>query len=153
MTTVKDPVAAYKTLLRDMIDRRPSGTRQKIAHALRKHKSFVSQITNPAYAVPVPAKHLATIFELCHLSPVERRRFMAAYRRAHPRSRLETSETPQGSSTTLSIEVPALKDARRREELIASIQLYAEQAIALAHRWDERDAANKHGGPDNEKTD
>ena len=44
-----DAVAAYKQILRECIDRRPSGTRQKIALALGKHKSFVSQMTNPAY--------------------------------------------------------------------------------------------------------
>ena len=46
--------------------------------------SFVSQIANPAYAVPIPAGDLPTIFEVCHLSPQEREGFLALYRRAHP---------------------------------------------------------------------
>ena len=77
-------VARYKELLRDYIDRRPSGLRGKLALALGKHKSFISQITNPAYAVPIPAGDLATIFALCHLAPEEREAFMRLYRAAHP---------------------------------------------------------------------
>ena len=48
---------ASKQHLQACIDRRPSGTRQKIAGALGKPKSFVSQITNPAYPSPVPPHH------------------------------------------------------------------------------------------------
>ena len=40
-------VAAYKRILADVLDRRPSGTRQRLAAALGKNRSFVSQITNP----------------------------------------------------------------------------------------------------------
>ena len=58
-TTRAKTAAHYKTILRNTIDRRPSGTRQKIALALGKNKSFVSQITNPAYLSPVPAPVLA----------------------------------------------------------------------------------------------
>src|SRR5689334_6613204 len=57
-------VARYKAYLRHCIDRRPSGLRQRLATALGKHKSFVSQISNPAYSVPIPAGDLATILEV-----------------------------------------------------------------------------------------
>ena len=144
---LEDPVAVYKTLLRDMIDHRPSGTRQKIAQALGKHKSFVSQITNPAYTVPVPAKHLATIFDLCHFSPEERRVFLEAYGQAHPGRRLQPMDTPTGTAATLQIEVPGLKDPRRQAELIDNIRLYADQAIALAKSWDESSDRSTKGGP------
>ncbi len=77
-------VAAYKRLLKAYLDRRPSGTRQKVAEALGTHKSFVSQITNPNYRVPLPAQHVGTIAKICHLSPEEMREFLAAYREAHP---------------------------------------------------------------------
>ena len=50
-------VADYKTILRRVLDNRPSGTRLKLAAALGKNRSFVTQITNPAYLVPIPAKH------------------------------------------------------------------------------------------------
>jgi hypothetical protein len=42
-----DAVRAYERLLQTYLDRRPSGTRQEIALALGKHKSFISQIANP----------------------------------------------------------------------------------------------------------
>lgn len=77
-------VAAYKTLLRDYLARRPSGARQRIAKVMGTHKSFVSQITNPSYRVPVPAQHVQTIIDVCHFSPEERAAFLSAYRRAHP---------------------------------------------------------------------
>src|ERR671932_2129479 len=79
-----EPIAAYKTILRDCIDRRPAGLRARIATALGKHKSFVSQLTNPIYPMPVPARHIETIFEICHFTPEERRAFLRAYGRAHP---------------------------------------------------------------------
>ena len=77
------PIATYKTILRDAIDRRPAGMRARIALALGKHKSFVSQLTNPIYPMPLPARHVETIFEICHFSPEERRAFLKAYERAH----------------------------------------------------------------------
>ena len=84
-TASEEAVARYKSLLRDVLDNRPSGTRQRLAGALGKNRSFVSQIANPAYATPFPARHLETIFEICHFSPDDRRRFLAAYGEAHPR--------------------------------------------------------------------
>jgi hypothetical protein len=91
-----DLVAAYKGILRDVLDRRPSGTRQRLADALKRNRSFITQIANPAYAIPVPARHVATIFEICHFSPVERVAFMEAYHRAHPRSLVEVSNRARG---------------------------------------------------------
>ena len=79
-----EKIAGYKTLLRSVIERRPSGLRGRLAMALGKHKSFVSQITNPSYTVPIPATDLTTIFEICHLAPAEREQFLALYREAHP---------------------------------------------------------------------
>src|SRR3954469_21043222 len=91
---VADPgaIAAYKTILRDCIDRRPAGMRARIADALGKHKSFVSQLSNPIYPMPVPARHIETLFEICHFSPEEKRAFLKAYERAHPDA---TSEPAQ----------------------------------------------------------
>lgn len=61
-------IAAYKAILQEVLERRPSGTRQRLAQSLEKARSFVTQITNPAYPVPIPAQHLSTIFEICHFS-------------------------------------------------------------------------------------
>jgi hypothetical protein len=90
-------VAVYKTVLRNVLDQRPSGTRQRLATALGKNRSFVSQISNPAYSVPIPAKHVEIVFEICHCPPAEKRAFLDAYARAHPR-----------------LVRPAHKDIRRR---------------------------------------
>jgi hypothetical protein len=130
-----ETVAAYKQILRDCIDRRPSGTRQKIALALGKHKSFVSQMTNPAYPAPVPARHLGTIFDLCHFSPEERATFMAAYRAAHPRrSQAVRASTPGPHEHVIQIRVPALADPRLQRELEDTIRQMANRIIALVTR-------------------
>ena len=80
-------VTDYKNILRRVLENRPSGTRQRLSAALGKNRSFISQITNPSYAVPIPAPHLSTIFEICHFSAADRRAFLDAYARAHPRRR------------------------------------------------------------------
>ena len=50
--------APTRPILSAVIDQRPSGTRQRLADALGKNRSFVTQITSPAYSTPIPAKHL-----------------------------------------------------------------------------------------------
>ena len=96
-----EQVAAYKVILKEYIDRRPSGLRQKLATALGKHKSFISQITGPSYAMPIPVQHLATIFDICHFSPAERKAFLAAYAAAHPNAlrRRAASRNPRERGT------------------------------------------------------
>ena len=79
-----DGVPAYKALLQRILDSRPSGTRQRLATALGKNRSFVSQITNPAYSTPIPARHIDLIMEVCHFSSADREAFLAAYGQAHP---------------------------------------------------------------------
>jgi hypothetical protein len=71
-----EAVARYKSILQRVIDNRPSGTRQRLAGAPGKNRSFVSQITNPAYATPIPARHIETIFDICHFSPDDRQTFL-----------------------------------------------------------------------------
>ena len=133
-----NPVSAYKQFLRDLIDRRPSGTRQLIASALGKHKSFVTQITNPSYAVPVPAKHLATIFDICHFSPAERQQFVALYEAAHPNRHVavaaDTSSAGTGGMKRIVIEVPVLRNAARQEEMERLVRDFARRVAALADR-------------------
>ena len=46
-----------------------------LADALGKHRSFVTQITSPTYSTPLPARHLPTIFKVCHFSPTEQEHF------------------------------------------------------------------------------
>ena len=77
-------VAEYKAILQRVLEARPSGTRQRIATALAKNRSFVTQITSPAYDTPIPARHIDLVMEICHFSPSERDAFLGAYGRAHP---------------------------------------------------------------------
>lgn len=118
-----DLTATYKTLLRDVIDRNPSGLRLKIAKSLGTHRSFLSQITNPSDPTPIPAKHVRALFELCHFSPAERERFMNAYKGAHPK-RAHAVQTPADlvrKTNILELNVPVLGDPKRQRELEALI--------------------------------
>ena len=140
--TANSPVAVYKSLLRDIVNKRPSGTRQKIAAAIGKHKSFVSQITNPNYAMPVPAKHLGTILDLCHCSSEERNQLLDAYARAHP-GRVLREQHRGEDSVTISIRLPALRDRQRQTELASVVRRFAAEVGALARKWDN----DEGGGP------
>ena len=120
-------VAAYKAILRRVLDNRPSGTRLKLAGVLGKNRSFVSQITNPSYPVPIPARHIDMIMEVCHLSPAERVSFLDAYARAHPGRRNAVASRRQTRELTL--KVPDFGDAKRNA---AFDQFLAEAAERLA---------------------
>src|SRR5262252_1166739 len=126
-------VAAYKRLLQEYIDRRPSGLRLKIAKAIGKHRSFVSQITNPSYPIPVPARHLEAIFRICHLAPDERQAFMAAYDAAHPRHPREARRTPRKARErrAVEIELPALGDPELEREMEEFLRHMARQLEKL----------------------
>jgi hypothetical protein len=82
--SAEELIKAYKVLLSAIIDKRPSGTRQRLADALGKHRSFITQITGVSYPTPVPERHLAAIFSICHFSTEEQRAFLKAYDVAHP---------------------------------------------------------------------
>ena len=93
-TASEAAVARYKTILAARHRPRPSGTRQRLAGALGKNRSFVSQITNPAYATPIPARHLETIFEICHFSPEDAAHFLDAYSRGASAARCRSPRRP-----------------------------------------------------------
>ena len=93
-TAADQSVATYKQLLREYIDRRPSGTRQRIAKALGTHKSFVSQITNPALRVPLPAPHVASIFKIAGSMGAALRTAISSFR--GQKSQGEVARTEQG---------------------------------------------------------
>ena len=125
-------VVAYKTLLRDFIDRRPSGTRQRLAVALGTHKSFISQITNPAYRIPLPAQHVATIIKICHFSPEERSLFLEAFRAAHPNQAGALESGQANGGRILEIEIPPFRDPGRQDRVTETIREMAKRIIALA---------------------
>ncbi len=131
-------VATYKRILRDFINQRPSGARNKIANKLNKNKSFVSQITNPSYTIPVPARHLNVIFDICHFSLKERETFLKAYTLAHPnyQYRVESASIPKTSYRTLSFDVPLLENTAKQRQLEAMIRDYAHQLFQLVQETD-----------------
>jgi hypothetical protein len=114
-TTKVDAVGAYKNILSSVLDRRPSGTRQRLAVALGKNRSFVTQITNPAYPVPMPAQHLSVVFEVCHFSPAERQAFLDAYHAAHPRRLVTVAHGP--ATRRIALDVPDLGSAKQNRAL------------------------------------
>lgn len=120
----EDAIIAYKSILAQIIDNRPSGTRQRLATELGKHRSFVTQITSPTYATPLPARHLATIFRVCHFSGAEQERFLHAYQAAHPGKLPELGASEK--LRHLSLMVPDFGDERRNrllEEAIVDLVL------------------------------
>ena len=129
-------VAAYKRLLQGYLDRRPSGMRLKIAEAIGKHKSFVSQITNPAYPVPIPARHLEAIFKICHFSPEERQSFLEAYGAAHPAQSKGLRAAPRRSAAKrkLEIDLPDFEDPELEQQVEGLIRDFARRVIALARK-------------------
>lgn len=143
------PVAAYKSLLRDCLNRRPSGLRQKLAAALGKHKSFISQITNPTYSVPIPAGDLGIIFEVCHLSPEEQRHFLQLYEAAHPG---RSGHSPQALDELreIRIAVPAFHSEAMGRRVETTILETAARIIRLAQDA-ERLAGDAEPGDGNEK--
>ena len=131
-------VAAYKTILRDVLDRRPSGMRKRLAEALGKNRSFVSQIANPAYPTPLPAAHVEAVMEICHFSPAERAAFMEAYAAAHPRA--PRREGDHGRQRTMPVRLPDLGDERRNRELDRLVHELVARIVRIVEPDDVRPA-------------
>lgn len=108
-------VADYKRILQQVLDNRPAGTRLRLAEALGKNRSFISQIANPAYSVPIPARHIDRIFETCHFLAAEKAQFMKAYERAHPNRASGGGAEPRWREVVL--RVPDLRDRGRNKLL------------------------------------
>jgi hypothetical protein len=122
-----DAVSAYKRMLAEIIDKRPSGTRQRLATALAKNRSFISQITNSAYATPIPPSHLDLIFEVCHFSAAQKREFTRLYALAHPRRvPAETMVRP-----TFAVQLPDLGDEDRNRKLHGLVSGFVRQIVKL----------------------
>jgi hypothetical protein len=133
-----DPIAEYKALLRLYLDRRPSGTRQRLAEAFGTHKSFISQVTNPAYRVPLPAQHIPALFKVCHFSPEEQRVFMESYARAHPGQFGAIEELAHFEEGVLRIPLPQFNDPERRRQVEQLIRDFAERVIALTQDCEDK---------------
>jgi hypothetical protein len=122
-------VAAYKACLLKIVESRPSGTRQRLATALGKNRSFISQITNPSYPIPIPAAHLNVIFDVCHASAEERQNFFLHYQKVHP---VRTSpEGRHGKPQNHAIVLPDLGDADANAKLHAIVSEMVRGVAAL----------------------
>lgn len=124
-----DPVKLYKARLSALIDKRPSGTRQRIADALGKHRSFVTQILSTAYATPLPAKHVPIIFTVCHFNAEEKRQFLEDYHAAHPEKRGEVD----GGATLrhMSLMVLDFRDDEKNRQFDEAIADFAHRMAAI----------------------
>jgi hypothetical protein len=123
-------VSDYKEILKHVLDNRPSGTRQRLASALRKNRSFISQIASPAYSIPIPAQHLDTIFHVCHFTVEEKRAFLDVYHRAHPNRRQRLTEVPR--TRTLTVTVPDLGDKRKNRAVDDAVADFAHRLGRLS---------------------
>jgi hypothetical protein len=125
-------VAEYKRVLQQVLENRPAGTRLRLAEALGKNRSFISQIANPSYSVPIPAAHIERIFETCHFLAAEKAEFMAAYRRAHPHRAPGDSGDKRWRDIVL--RVPDLRDRAKNKELDALMKEMLQRVLRLMER-------------------
>ena len=110
-------VAEYKRILARVLENRPSGTRQRLAVALGKNRSFVSQIANPSYQTPIPVQHLDVIFEICLFPATDRKAFLEAYGRAHPGKLERTRHRKDHRLRPVTVYVPDLEDEGKNHAL------------------------------------
>ena len=127
-------IGAYKTILQDVLNRRPSGARQRLASALGKNRSFVSHISNPAYAVPIPAPHLDIIFEVCHFTLPEKTDFLEAFNHAHPNRIKQSRGGP--SLRSLRLEVADLGDPVKNQKFDDLIRETARSLAQIIYNED-----------------
>lgn len=125
-------IAAYKELLRGYLEKRPSGLRTRISDAIGTNRSFVTQITNPKYSVPIPSHFVHKLIAICHLSPSERTSFLAAYLEAHPGQSELLENTDLIETDRLIIDLSGVKDTTQRNLIKQTLKYTAESLIALA---------------------
>jgi hypothetical protein len=103
--------------------------RQRLAEALGKNRSFITQIANPAYQTPIPAHHLNAIIQLCHFAAPEKERFLDAYHRAHPGRLLLLKERERSRRLTLML--PDLGSEQKNHRLDTLLIEFAEKIARL----------------------
>ena len=131
VTAPKEPqlISAYKRIFQDVLDRRPSGMRQRLAEALGKNRSFITQIANPAYQTPIPAQHVQRIIEICHFSAQEKQQFLQAYHLAHPRRLLMLAR--EARRRRLTVMLPDLGSEQKNRKVDGLVRQFAEQIARL----------------------
>ena len=122
-------VAEYKRIFKEVLDSRPSGMRIRLAHAMGKNRSFVSQISNPALSGSGARPASQHDLRGCHFSPQAKAAFLRAYARAHPRRVGRLSETPR--ERTITLHLPDLGSSKRNGQIDALMQEFARQLVAI----------------------
>jgi hypothetical protein len=122
------PVRRYKLLLQAFLKRRGPGTRQAIAEALGNTRSFITQITSPAYDLAIPPQHVRTIIRLGALQPEEERTFLDAYLAAHPERAADLLGRSDGRTITITLPLLASPAAQSRLETL--IERFAHDTAA-----------------------
>lgn len=130
----KDAVAVYKAVFKSVLDKRPSGMRLRLANALGKNRSFISHISNTAYATPIPSQHLDAIFELCHFSAAEKAAFLDAYGQAHPQRADRLAAGRRERSVTFHL--PSLGSPKKDGQLDALLHDFGRRLAALLREVD-----------------
>jgi len=125
-------IASYKELLRAFLEKRPSGLRKRISDTIGTNRSFVSQITNPKYSVPIPAHYVHQIIAVCHLSTAERNEFVNAYLQAHPGQVELLNEPRNEDSSILLIDLSSVADEAQRLVIKQAVRALADAMIALS---------------------
>lgn len=128
---VDEKIAAYKRILREYLDRRPSGIRKKIAVAINTHRSFISQVANPNYRVPLPAQYVPTLMDVCHFTAEEQEIFLEAYFAAHPGQALFARGGVLDNHNSTCIDLSEIKDEATRIALAKAIREMAAGMIRL----------------------
>ena len=121
------PVRRYKLLLQALLKRRGSGSRQAIAEALGNTRSFITQITSPAYDLAIPPQHVRTIIDHARMTPNEERMFLDAYIEAHPERASEVLGRTSGGrrSRTITLRIPLLASVAAQHRLEGLIERFA----------------------------
>jgi hypothetical protein len=127
--TAEELIRAYKLILSHVLETRPSGTRQRLADAMGKHRSFITQMISPTYPTPIPQRHVATLLAVCHFSPAERDAFMTAYRAAH-RGKLDLGDAER-KMRHLSLLVPELGNDKSNAALDKAIGEFVQRLTGL----------------------
>lgn len=137
------PVRRYKLMLQTFLKRRGAGVRQAIAEALGNTRSFVTQITSPAYDIAIPAQYVRTIVRVAGLEANEERMFLDAYFEAHPDRVEDVLGRDLGPSRTLTIALPAMptEAAQRRLETLVETMARDIAAAMLATATEAEGAA------------
>lgn len=128
------PIRRYKLLLQSLLQRRGRGIGQTLADATGTNRSFVSQMTSPAYDVPLPTQHVRTIIDAAGFTAEEEWVFLEAYVQAHPERAVElfTRARRPGDTRKLVITVPVLASEQAQRRLEAMIERLAAELAATA---------------------